>query len=324
MNNELFYALLKETTAIPGLWSQEEQIVRYIEDFAKQYSVEYTLFPGDGIVLGSIEAPLWTTAHVDEVGAYISYNWPEWIHIEWVWWVSPSMYIGRDIEIYTQKWIVEWIIIAKPLITQVDSFRDLTILVDPDDKKNIKRWDQLRLKTIRNEKEKSVFSSVVDNRLWVVQLLHHVLYEWKDCLAAWKIAYCFTTEEEIRNKWAVKLFSALEKKPWMLIINDILPYGKMPDMPMSRPLILIKSNDYVISEEVKNTIDIDYFPMMIDDWSMNRSEAMQLWNITWWNTIHFFTPIYNYHHWTYFFEKKHIEHCSQQLYVLIQRFLDLS
>ena len=321
MNNDtLFYALLKELTFVPAVWGFEEKMITYLENFAQEHWIAYTVFPEDWIVLWNLDAPTYATAHIDEVGAYITYCGDQWIHFDWVWWVSPSMFIWRDIEIYTEKWIVEWVIVSWPLITDVASYRDLTVLVDEDDKEKIQRWDQIRLKTVRRETAKSIFASVVDNRLWVAQLLHHMLERWLEKVQSWKLAYCFTTQEEVRNKWAIKLLMALENKPKMLIINDILPFGKTTTLPMDTWSILVKTQDYEINKTLIKDLPNQSNTLTVENDYMNRSEAMQLWNITWWDTIHFFSPIYNYHHGTYFFEKAHIETCTDQLSQLLSKF----
>ena len=220
----------------------------------------------------------------------------------------------------TTQGLIPGLIIAQPLCTQVENWSDLQVLVDPQDKKKIQRGDSLRLKTVREERKETLFSSVLDNRVGMVQLLMHGFTNNWQAIKQGKLCYCFTTEEEIRNKGAIKLFSSLENKPGMVCVVDIFPHGLIDDLPMDKSAILHHSADYHIDSETQRFVsNFDHYPIVDSVFAVTRSEAMQIGNITQGKTLSYYTPVYNYHHGTYMMNKHIFSHCTQQLHQIIDQ-----
>jgi putative aminopeptidase FrvX len=311
-------SLLKKLVTIPALAGDESILIRFLQQRAKKRWLASTVCPNQWIILGNVHAPTYVMAHIDEVGVRIIYAKESTLHLEWIGRVTPSMYIWRDIEIYTKQGIVRWIIVGKPLETQIASFLDLKVILAPSDYKKVAWWDTVRLRTVREESEEMLFASVLDNRLWVAQVLwsiEEMLQKWIDIS---HLARCFSTQEEVRNEWAIRILQ--KYMPKKMIIIDMIPYWLRDNIAMDSVHILESTLDYKRATSRDSLVQsIDYTPIDLVTDHMNRAEAMQFEAITWWEALHVFTPMYNYHHGTYALDKRVLFICTERIIQIIMR-----
>jgi len=309
---------LQELISIQAVSAKEKELIKYLWERSKKRSLQTTIDPEHWVIIWNPEAETYVMAHIDEVGWVITYSWEDWIHFDPVGWLPLSAFIWRDIEISTSHWLIPWLIISSPLQTQASEVTELNIIVDPQDIASISWGDTFRFKTHWIERETMLFSSVLDNRLWVAQLLVYI-----DLIDAEKlsnVAFCFSTQEEVRNKWAIKLLQ--KYKPKKMIIFDILPYWLIDNLPMNTLAITHRTPDYIRSALRDNKLESSkYFDITVSNDELLRSEAMQFENVTWWVALHLFTPIYNYHMWTYAVLKQNIYSCTESSFEILDRTL---
>ncbi len=309
-------SLLKKLVTIPALAGNETKLIRFLQQRAKKRWLSSTVCNNHWIILGNVHAPTYVMAHIDEVGARIIYAKDNILHLEWIGRVTPSMYVWRDIEIHTKQGVVIWIIVGKPLETQVASFSDLKIILANGDYKKVAWWDTVRLRTVWEESDDMLFASVLDNRLWVAQLLWSIEEMLKNWVDITHLARCFSTQEEVRNEWGIRILQ--KYMPQKTIIVDMIPYGLWDDMVMDSINILNSTSDYSRAVFRNGLLQwVTYSSIDITTDEMNRAEAMQFEAITWWEALHVFTPMYNYHHGTYALDKQVLLTCTQSIVQMI-------
>lgn len=308
--------LLKKLIQIPALAGDETKILRFLRQRAKKRNLPVTYDARRWVIFGNPLAKKRCMAHCDEVGMRVIYAKDKTIHLEWIWRVIPSMYVGRDIEVYTASWIIPWIIIAKPLETTIESYHDLQLVLDDADYEKVQRWDTIRLKTVWIEREDMLFASVLDNRLWVAQLLSCIDYALEQWIDISGYARCFSTQEETRNEWWIRLLQ--KRKPEIMVIVDMLPRWLWDHLQTDMLQVLEKTPDWSRSEYFDWVLQTaTHQKIILESDRMNRSEAVQFEVISWWKALHVFTPMANYHHGTYAVKKSFIEQTTQQITKII-------
>ncbi len=300
-------SLLKELVSIPAVAWYEYQLEEWLVNFANIHSIPYIRESWYGVVMWNPYAQCACMAHIDEVWWRITEISGNILKFEWVGWVNPSMFVGRDIEIISsQGWIVCWLVVwDEPLRVAYDFFSDLTIVVDSSEISQIQVGDSLRYRTRFTETQESIFATTLDNRVWVLALLEIIkknLWAEKDIFFD-NTAFFFATEEEIKNKWW--LYFVEKYRPKFLVIPDMIPQSFLENSPSELPVVLKKSSDYQLSPVYTSILDdlnIEYLES--DFWLLNNSEPAKYERVNSMSCIGIALPTYNYHHGTYFITKK--------------------
>lgn len=302
MNFELLKDLINQHSV---RWN-EENMENFLINFAKKYNLSFTHNKGYGVVIWNPNSKIYCMAHIDEVWWVVTNIRNKKIKFKWIWRVKPNMFTGRLIEIKNKKnelinWLVVW---KKPLKIDYERFWDLSILICENDLNKISIWDFLRYKSNFIETKDSIFWTSLDNRIWVFVLLEYILENIKNKEIFENMAFCFTTEEEIKNKWAKYYMN--KYFPKIMLIFDVIPESFISKNYSTNTFILKKTIDY----------NLDYYFLKILSWFSNisyiesnskllkNSEPYQYQKITWWKAINIMCPLYNYHNENYFVEKK--------------------
>lgn len=310
--------LLKELTQIHSVSGNEWNMENFLVDFAKRNNFKYIHDKWYWVVIWNPLASIYCIAHIDEVwGVIISKK--DWnIKFRWVGRVYPDMFVWRDVEILTKNnvtipWIVLW---TKPLFTWYKRFWDLKVFVWNKDYEDVSVWDYLRWPEKFVDRWDAIFANALDNRIWVFALLSFILNN-KTLLD--KVAFCFATEEEVKNKWAK--FYMNKYLPKDILIFDMVPSSLLAKWQYSTDTFILESSlDYSLNKDYKAILkkydNVSYIN------SKNRllknSEPYQYQKITWWIWMNILCPILNYHSWTYLLEKKSLENYLNFSYGIIK------
>jgi putative aminopeptidase FrvX len=292
-----FLNLLHQLCDVHAVAGYEDSIHNAIITIAKQNSLPYHYKPWYGVVIWNHEASHYCIAHTDEVGAKITHVAPT-IRFDGIGWVNPGLFVGREVEIATNQWIVYGLVVWKEALQTVCERSDLQIIVDPNDESKIFVWDPIRYKSSWHMFGDSLLATSLDNRLWCAQLLYYILNHKnkEDLLAA--TAFCFCGDEEVRNKGAVYFVKTY--KPKSIAIFDMIPHHFVSSDHMDNVIIQKQTSDFVLDETMRWIVqDTNCYFLDTQESHLIDSEAKKYKDITHQSTINIYTPMYNYHHGTY-------------------------
>lgn len=303
--------LLQELISIPAVAGDETSLEKWLIQFAKTWGIPYTYEPDYGVIFWNPSAPYACMAHIDEVGWKINDINTGRIRFEWVGWVNPSMFVGREVEIITRQYekIPGLVVGPEPLRVAYESFDDLEIIVSPQDIEKVTPGDTLRYRSTWVDTGDAIFATTLDNRVGMLALISLILSE----VSLWNMdffsdtAFFFATEEELKNKgW---LYFVQKYTPKYLIIPDMIPMSFLSEGLGSRTIILQKSLDYTIDDQLQGVIrglDID---LLISEFDlMKNSEPAKYERVSGTRCVSVSLPTYNYHHGSYFVTKQTLKH----------------
>jgi putative aminopeptidase FrvX len=299
--------LLQELVMIPAVAWYESPLEEWLVDFAKKYWLPYIRESGYGVVIWNPLSKYACMAHIDEVWWKITKISDNILQFEWIGWVKPAMFVGRDIEIISSNWnIIYWLVVGpEPLKVAYENFSELTVIVDSKQISQIHVGDSLRFRAQFTETPESIFSTTLDNRVGVLALLEIIKKQavWENYEFFDETAFFFATEEELKNKWW--LYFVEKYRPKFLLIPDMIPHSFLENWPSSFPVILKKSPDYNLSPiyiPLVEDLQIQYLESNFE--LLKNSEPAKYERANNMSCIGIALPTYNYHHGTYCITKK--------------------
>ncbi len=307
---------LQELIHIPSVCGFEQPVIDYIYNRWVQNNLPTHKYDWCWVILWNPEASTYYIAHIDEVGGRVSYVDDNMIHVESKWRISPSMWIGRDIEIITKDGIIPALVSSPNLLSmEQQDIHNLHVSVDPTHRSKIQRGDPIRYKPMFQDLPASILATGLDNKLGVVVAMELALKN-KDTDFLKHNAICLCGQEEDKNQWAMYFMQKF--MPKREIILDISPMNnEIPNNP-HQALFISKTADYELATEYVKLCEQAWFEnIQTTLWILNRSEAMQYQNQTKWVAINLNIPVYNYHLWSYFVYKDAIMHFEKSLDALI-------
>jgi putative aminopeptidase FrvX len=311
----MLYTHLKELISAPSVCGYEKPIIEYLSQRGKDNNIPTQTFEKNGVIFGNPNAPTYFIAHIDEVGAWVSYVDDSTIHLESKWRVSPSMLIGREVEILAAQGPIRGLVSSSKLLSmEEEDIHKLIVSVDPSQRQYIQRGDAVRYVPQYTDLPESIIATGLDNKLGVCAAMQLALDSvGSDFLQS--NAICLCSEEEDKNQWAMYFMKKF--MPRRQIVIDISPMSDEIKNDPHRAIFISSTQDYTLAsnyigickeagfEEIQTILGI-----------LNRSEAMQYQNITKGIWININIPVYNYHLGSYFVYKDAIqdfERCLKKL-----------
>lgn len=309
MNTNIF-EYLRELVLVPSVSWFEQRLELYLIEWAKKNNYPYLNNEWKWVLIWNPYAKNYFLSHIDEVWWWISYVDEKNIHIEPKWRVNPSLFIWKNMEIITENKIVECLITnTKPLDLNEDSFRNLRVNIEEQDRKFIKWWDQIRYKSYFSQNKNSIIATWIDNKIWV-SILMDLIDKNKSENFFEKFCFCFNCQEEDKNQWAI--FFMMKYKPQNIIVVDVIPdslFDNIENFSNDHIYFQKKTVDYDISQYNEQICNNIWWiePFCSDSKYMIRTEVMQYQNITRWNSLWVMIPVNNYHNESYFISIKCID-----------------
>lgn len=312
----MLYNELEKLISIQSVCWFETPLIDYLTQRWKDNNIPTHTFAWKWVIYGNPQASTYYIAHIDEVWWWVSYVDEKTIHIETKWRISPSMLVGRDIEILTKSGPIPALISSPKLLTmEIDDTHALHVSADPSYRGQIQRWDPIRYTPQYKDLPASIIATWLDNKLWVVIGMELALKN-KGTDFLEHNAICLCWQEEDKNQWA--MYFMQQFMPKRQLVLDISPMSEEIVNNPKQALFIWKTADYELTAEYQELCKDAWFEHIETTLGiLNRSEAMQYQNITKWVGINLNIPVYNYHLGSYFVYKEAIEHFEQSLDKLI-------